>query len=80
MNVRLVLGYVAVCAALSASDLRGFAGLWCYALGLVVCLLIEPAHQWMAARRAYAEGLKQFEQDAQVARSLASQIHLGGNL
>lgn len=80
MNVRLVLGYVALCAALSAYNMRGLAGLWFYALGLVVCLLIEPTHRWMAARRAFAEGLKQFERDAQAARLLASQHYVGGNL
>lgn len=80
MNVRLILGYIALCAGLSAYDVRGFSGLWFYAFGLVVCLLAEPAHRWMERRRAFTNGLKQFEQDAQAARLLASQHYVGGNL
>lgn len=80
MNVRLILGYIALCAGLSAYDVRGFSGLWFYAFGLAVCLLAEPAHRWMERRRAFINGLKQFERDAQQARLLAAQqFYVGGN-
>jgi len=80
MNVRLVLSYVAFCAGLSAYDLRGFSGLWFYALGLVVCLLVDPFQHYISSRLAYTAALKQFELEVEAARRYASQqLSYGGN-
>lgn len=78
MTIRLVLGYLALCAGLSAYDVRGLSGLWFYALGLLACLLIAPAQQWMTERRAYALEMKRFQDEVRTANRLASQL-VGGN-
>jgi len=81
MNTRFVLGYLAFCAALTAYGSRGVSGVLFYAIGLVLCLLACPVQAWLEKRRAFAEGLKQFERDAMQARQLAvQQYHVGGNL
>lgn len=80
MNMRLALAYLAICAALSAYGLRGVTGILFYALGLALCLLAQPAQTWLDERRAFSDGLKQFERDAKRARQLAAhQFYVGGN-